>query len=59
MRERIELPIEPGTYDTFVAAYGIMLNASDDPEVNLPEGEYRICYGNIGVENIRATQFRI
>jgi hypothetical protein len=48
MRESIEMPIEPGTYDTFVAAYGIMLNASDDPEVKLPEGEYRIRYGNIG-----------
>ena len=48
MRESIEIPIEPGTYDTFVAAYGIMLNASDDPKINLPEGEYRIQYGNIG-----------
>lgn len=48
MRESIEMPIEPGTYDTFVAAYGIMLNASDKPENNLPEGEYRIRYGNVG-----------
>jgi len=54
MRESIEIPIEPGTYDTFVAAYGIMLNASDDPENNLSEGEYRIQYGNIGREGYKS-----
>ena len=48
MRESFEIPIEPGTYDTFAAAYGIMLNASDDPKINLPEGEYRMQYGHIG-----------
>ena len=48
MRESFEMPIEPGTYPTFAAAYGIMLNASDKPENNLLEGEYRIRYGHIG-----------
>jgi hypothetical protein len=46
MRERFEVPIEPGTYDTFAAAYAIMLNTSD--ESPLPEGEYRLRYGGIG-----------
>jgi hypothetical protein len=48
MRESVEMPIAPGTYDTFVAAYGIMLNSSDNADNTLPEGEYRLQYGNVG-----------
>jgi hypothetical protein len=48
MREKVEMPIAPGTYDTFIAAYGIMLNASDYPKIKLPDGEYRLKYGNVG-----------
>lgn len=46
MRERFEMAIEPGTYDTFAAAYAIMLNTSE--EFQLPEGEYRLQYGGVG-----------
>jgi hypothetical protein len=55
MREHIEMPIEPGTYDeTFVAAYGIMLNTSDASENSLPEGEYRIRHGMIGCADYKS-----
>lgn len=46
MRERFEMPIGPGTYDTFAAAYAIMLNTSEKSP--LTEGEYRLQYGGIG-----------
>jgi hypothetical protein len=47
-RQRIEIPIEPGTYVAFVAAYAIMLNTSNDPNAWLTPGYYRLQYGGNG-----------
>jgi hypothetical protein len=46
MRERFEKPIEPGTYDTFAAAWALMLNTNDKSP--LPDGKYRLQYGGVG-----------
>lgn len=46
MRKRIEMPIDPGIYETFIAAYAIMLNTSSSSF--LDEGHYRLRYGGIG-----------
>ena len=46
MRERFEVPIEPGTYDTFAGAWALMLNTND--KLPLPEGKYRLQYGGVG-----------
>jgi hypothetical protein len=52
LRERLEVPIEAGVYDTFCAAYAIMLNTDDyNP---LPQGQYRLRYGNIGRDNYKS-----
>jgi hypothetical protein len=46
LREHFEVPIEPGTYDTFAAAWAIMINTSNISP--LSEGEYRLQYGGFG-----------
>lgn len=46
LRSHVEVPIDPGTYDTFAAAKAIMLNTSN---INyFPEGVYRLRYGGFG-----------
>jgi hypothetical protein len=41
LKEYFEMPIEPGTYDTFAAAKVLLIT-------QLPEGEYRLQYGGFG-----------
>ncbi len=41
LREFFEMPIEPGEYETFTAAYAILIR-------ELPPGEYRVQYGAFG-----------
>lgn len=45
-RNRIEMPINPGVYDTFIASYAIMLNTSGTSY--LQPGDYRLRFGGIG-----------
>jgi hypothetical protein len=41
LRERLEMPIEPGTYDTFTTARAALIKS-------LPAGEYRLHFGGYG-----------
>jgi hypothetical protein len=45
-RNRIEMTINPGVYDSFIASYAIMLNTSGTS--HLQPGNYRLRFGGIG-----------
>lgn len=49
IREHLEMYVEPGTNQAFVAAYAIIINTDTGvPPLHLPEGLYRLRYGGYG-----------
>lgn len=46
LREHFEIPIQPGSYDSFAAVRAVMLNTSNVDYI--PDGVYRMRYGGYG-----------